>query len=150
MFSERVSLHRTGRPTCFASHATSANSGSAPILAPKPPPTSGVITRSCSASMPSQPATSLRVSCAFCVEHQRVARPSSPHSAAAARVSSGDAASRWLTSSRVTTTSQPSKRFGSRSFSWSKPLEVLVPASGKSSTSSVAAALRSMTTGSGS
>ena len=55
MFSERVSLHRTGRPTCFASHATSANSGSAPILAPKPPPTSGAITRTCSASMPSQP-----------------------------------------------------------------------------------------------
>ena len=102
--------HRTGRPTCLASQATSANSGSAPILAPKPPPTSGVITRSCSASMPSQPATSLAGVLRVLVEHQRVSRPSSPHAAAAARVSSGAAASRWLTISRVTTTSQPSKR----------------------------------------
>ena len=123
---------------------------SAPIFAPNPPPTSGVITWTCLPSTPSHPATSSRAVCAACVEHQSVTRPSAPHSAAAARVSSGAAARRWLTISRVTTTSQPSKRSASKSVSWSNPLDVLVPAAGKSSTSSVAAALRLMTTGSGS
>ena len=101
MFSERVSFHRTGRPVCRASQHTSANSGSAPIFAPNPPPTSGVIRCTAEASTPSQPATSSRAMCAFWVEAQRVNRPSSPHTADAALVSSGHGASRWLTISWV-------------------------------------------------
>ena len=52
MFSLRVSIQRTGRPTSRASQATRTSSGSAPTLAPKPPPTSGTRTRTCAASMP--------------------------------------------------------------------------------------------------
>ena len=44
-FSERVSAHRTGRPTRRASSASSSSSGPGWDLAPKPPPTSGQITR---------------------------------------------------------------------------------------------------------
>jgi hypothetical protein len=149
MFSERVSLQRTGRPVRFASHATSANSGSAPIFAPNPPPTSGVMTCTSAASTPSQPATSSRVDCAFCVEHHSVSRPSSPHAAAAARVSSGAAASRWLLIFRVTTTSQPSNRASSNGF-LSKATAMFVPASGKSSTSPARLSSMSTTAGSGS
>ncbi len=150
MFSDRVSFHRTGRPVCRASQQTSANSGSAPIFAPNPPPTSGVIRCTAEASTPSQPATSSRAMCAFCVEAQRVNRSSEPHTADAARVSSGHAANRWLTISWVTTTAQSSNRCSSNSSSRPKPLEVLVPASSNSSTSSEAAARRSTTAGSGS
>jgi hypothetical protein len=45
MLSERVSVQRTGRPTFRANHGRIRSSGYNPILAPKPPPTSGAMTR---------------------------------------------------------------------------------------------------------
>ena len=54
MLSERVSTQRTGRSSLRASQATRISSGYGPILAPKPPPTSGATTRTWSASSPSR------------------------------------------------------------------------------------------------
>ena len=44
--SERVSVHFTGLPSFWATVTQSISSGSTPILPPKPPPTSGAMTRS--------------------------------------------------------------------------------------------------------
>ena len=50
------------------------------ILEPKPPPTSGAITRSlCSGAMPTKAEMTRRATCGFCVVFQRV-RPSVPAS----------------------------------------------------------------------
>jgi hypothetical protein len=116
MFSLRVSTQRTGRPVCLAAQATTSASRSTPILAPKPPPTSGATTRTAPGSRPSFPAAAPRAIWAFCVLSQSVSR-SSAHTAAADRTSSGTAASRWLVMVRSTTTSQPSNRAGSGSRS---------------------------------
>ena len=48
MFSERVSVHFTGRPSSCAAFTATAYSAYMPVLAPKPPPTAGAITRTCS------------------------------------------------------------------------------------------------------
>ncbi len=147
-FSDRFSAQRTGRPTCRASQAIRAYSGSAPILAPKPPPTSGVIRWIRSGSILSQSPNCPLACWAPWLVHQTVTRPSSPQAAAAARLSSGTGATRWLTIDWVTTTSQPSKK----SAGAGSPNEAmtLVPASGNSSTSSEAAAAVPTTAGSGS
>ncbi len=49
MLSERVSAHRTGRPSRRAIQGSNSASGYDPNLAPNPPPTSGAITRTWSA-----------------------------------------------------------------------------------------------------
>ncbi len=78
-----------------------------------------------------------------------MSRPSSPHSAAATRVSIGHGATRWLTNVSATTTSQSSHGSGS-----SEPLRpvvtTFVPASGNSSTLPDSAASMSVTAGNGS
>ena len=51
-FSLRVSAHRTGRPSSRASHAVRISSGVGRLLAPKPPPTSRLITRTWLGSRP--------------------------------------------------------------------------------------------------
>ena len=43
--SLRVSVHATGRPSSLAKRPSSSSSGYGVILAPNPPPTSGVTTR---------------------------------------------------------------------------------------------------------
>ncbi len=148
MLSLRVSHQRTAPRRRYASQPTSSSSGVSPSLAPKPPPTSGAITRIASVPRPVTSASAARTPKGVCVVDQWVSRPSSPQAAAAARTSSGQGARRWLTMSRLTTTSQPSKNDGSSS----PPTEAatLVPASGKSSTSPSSASLGCTTGGSGS
>ena len=77
MLSLRVSVQRTGRPSLRASQTTSSSSALS-IFAPKPPPTSGAITRTCSGSRPSMPASTMRSWWGVCVESQAVSRPSGP------------------------------------------------------------------------
>ncbi len=150
-FSFRLSAHRAGRPSCRATQHTSACSGSAPNFAPNAPPTSGVMIRTCSASMPSRPASAPRVPCAPWFGIHAVSRPSAPHAAAAARVSIGAGATRWLLMVRVTTTSQSSNRSARRAAASPKVMATLLPASGNSRAASGSAALvMSTTTGSGS
>ena len=49
--SERVSVHLTGLPSFWATSSVTTSSGATAILPPKPPPTSGAMTRSlCSGS----------------------------------------------------------------------------------------------------
>jgi hypothetical protein len=55
MLSERVSVQRTGRPTFRANHGRIRSSGYNPILAPKPPPTSGAMTRTWAGWRPYMP-----------------------------------------------------------------------------------------------
>ena len=110
MFSLRVSAQRAGRPSRRAAQQTTACSGSAPNLAPNAPPTSGVMIRRLAGSIASILARAPRVPCAPWFGIQAVSRPSSPQAAAAARVSIGAGATRWLTMVRLTTTSQPSNR----------------------------------------
>ena len=50
--SDRVSVHLTGLPSFCASATQSISSGSTPILPPKPPPTSGAMTRILLSGMP--------------------------------------------------------------------------------------------------
>ncbi len=59
MLSLRVSVQRMGLPSLRASQTTS-NSSALTIFEPKPPPTSGAITRTCSGSRPSTPASTIR------------------------------------------------------------------------------------------
>ena len=147
MLSERVSTQRTGRPSLRASQATMTSSGYEPILAPNPPPTSGAMTRTCSGARPRRAAMASLVPWAVCVLEYCSSRPSF-HSAAAARTSSGQGATRWLTMRWRTTTSQPSKSDSSRPKASSKV--TLVPASGKSRTDWAADSSRFITTGRGS
>ena len=113
-FSLRVSAQRAGRPSSRATQQTTPCSGSAPNLAPNAPPTSGVMIRRMASSMPSMPASDERVPCAPWFGIHAVSRPSSPQDAAAARVSIGAGATRWLTIVRETTTSHPSNRSAAR------------------------------------
>src|SRR5262249_16107460 len=75
-FSVRVSVQRRARPVCLAAQATSSASRSTPILAPNPPPTSGVITRMAPGSSPNAPIMMKREICGFCVLTQTVSLPS--------------------------------------------------------------------------
>ncbi len=137
MLSLRVSVQRTGLPSLHATRRAAVSS-TLNVLAPKPPPTSGAITRIWSGSRPSVSASRIWSWCGVCVDSQAVSRPSGPSSAAHDRGSSGHGAMRWLSSVPETTTSQPSNSFSS----WSGEPEraaTFVPASGKSSVSSFAA-----------
>ena len=145
-FSLRVSAQRAGRPSSRATQQTTPCSGSAPNLAPNAPPTSGVMTRRMASSMPSMPASDERVPCAPWFGIHAVSRPSSPQAAAAARVSIGAGATRWLTIVRETTTSHPSNRSAARAEASPMVAATLVPASGNSTgVSSDAAVVMSMT-----
>ena len=73
-FSLRYSIQRIACPVCLAAQATAMASLSTATLAPKPPPTSGVITRIAVGSSPSAPARAPRASCAFWVLDQIVSR----------------------------------------------------------------------------
>ena len=146
-FSLRVSAQRSARPVFLAAQAMVIVSRSMPILAPNPPPTSGTTTRIWSGSMPRAPARMNRVTCAFCELAQTVSLPFS-YSAAVARPSIGMQATRWLTKSCSTTTSQASN--GASSVDAACETETLVPAAGNSRVWSATAAAGPSTTGSGS
>ena len=148
MFSLRVSVQRTRRPSLRASQAISTPSTSS-CFAPKPPPMSSLTMRTSPGSSPSIPATTILARCGVCVVNQSVRRPSSPSSAAAERGSSGAAAIRWLQIVSETTTSQPAKSSSSCSCEPARAA-MFVPASGKSSVSSFSASSTVRTTGNGS
>ena len=88
-----------------------------------------------------------RLTCAFCELTQTVSLPFSKE-AAAARPSIGRQATRWLTKSRSTTTSQASN--GVSSADAACATQTLVSAAGNSRISSETAAVGPSTTGSGS
>ena len=52
MFSERVSIHFTGRPSLRDAQAHIVSSAHTCSLLPNPPPTSGAMTRTLSSLMP--------------------------------------------------------------------------------------------------
>src|SRR5205823_5260877 len=111
--STRVEIHLTGRPSRRASHGISTSSRYGPPFTPKPPPTSGAITRTRSGARPSSRATSSRIRWGTCVEDQMVSAPFSQR-AATARGSSGTPASRvWRTSSATTRWAAAKARSGS-------------------------------------
>src|SRR6266567_824828 len=60
MFSERVSIHFTGRPSFRAAAATTISSERAPAFAPNPPPMSPTTTRMSAGDMSSDDAISAR------------------------------------------------------------------------------------------
>jgi hypothetical protein len=145
-FSILVSAHRAGRPSRLATQQTTACSGSAANFAPNPPPTSGVTTRTAAGSTPSMAASTPRVSCAPWFGSHTVSLPSSPQIAAAALVSIGAGARRWLTIVRETTTSQPSNRSAASAAASPNAAATLPPAAGNSAPDSPLAALAGSTT----
>jgi hypothetical protein len=102
--------------------------------------------RSMASSMPSMPASDERVPWAPWFGIHAVSRPSSPQAAAAARVSIGAGATRWLTIVRETTTSHPSNRSAASVERSPNEAATLVPAAGNSTGApSSAAVVMSMT-----
>ena len=97
--------------------------------------------------MPSIAARAARVPCAPWFGIHAVSLPSGPQAAAAARVSIGAGATRWLTMVRETTTSQPSNRSAARAAASPKVAATLVPAAGNSTAASAASASAMSTTG---
>ena len=76
MLSERSATHLTGRPVLRAAQDTSASSGNTPPFMPKPPPTSGEITRNfISGSRNTAPARPARTLCGCWVEVCSVVLP---------------------------------------------------------------------------
>ncbi|PYN83576.1 MAG: hypothetical protein DMD96_01700 [Candidatus Rokuibacteriota bacterium] len=79
-------------------------------MAPKPPPTSGAITRTCSSARPSAAATAARTANGICVDAHTVSRPSGASGCATTpRGSIGIAATRG-TWSRASTTAYASAK----------------------------------------
>src|SRR5688500_5487691 len=97
MFSERVSIHFTGRFRLYASAETRKSSQYAPIFWPKPPPTSGAMQRTWFCDNPRLLAIELRFQCGAWVEVQTVSpRVIGSGAAATARGSIGTALRRLL------------------------------------------------------
>ena len=75
--SERVSVHFTGLPSLRAARTQSISSGVTCSFPPKPPPTSGAITRSLCSGMPVSSGMKTLTMCGICVADQmRTARRS--------------------------------------------------------------------------
>ena len=146
-FSLRVSAQRAMRPSRRATQHTTACSGSAPNLAPNAPPTSGVMIRSAASSIPSMAARALRVPCAPWFGIHAVSRPPGSQTAAAARVSIGAGAIRWLRMVRETTTSHPANRSAASAARSPKVAATLLPAAGNSTAAPGASASAISTTG---
>ncbi len=130
MFSERVSIQRTGRESLRAAAATATHSSWSPALAPNPPPTSRERRRTCFSSSPSISAIPSRAANACWLEAQTWRPlPSASGTARKACVSRGAGATRWFTKRALTTTSAPSRASGSAPKAL--PKARLVPRSGK-------------------
>src|SRR5438034_1280265 len=117
MLSERDSIHRTGRPVRTAAAAQTRYSGYTASLAPKPPPTSGAMTRTRSFARPSHSARSFRMSNGTWVETHTVSRPSSSGTTRIAYASMGTGATRWFSIRARTMTSAPASTSASHSVS---------------------------------
>ncbi|PYM32325.1 MAG: hypothetical protein DME15_14425 [Candidatus Rokuibacteriota bacterium] len=90
MCSRRSSSHRTGRPKRIVSSGISTSSGYTMSLAPKPPPTSGAITRTRWGSRPSSSQTNWRTWCGTWEDAHTVSSPAIElYSATRPRVSIG-------------------------------------------------------------
>src|SRR5713226_3613219 len=76
MFSRRVSIHFTGFASCIAIQPSNASSPYTFSFDPKPPPTSGVITRSLFSGIPIIKASCVRNRCGICVDDQMVSSSS--------------------------------------------------------------------------
>ena len=98
--------------------------------------------------MPSMPARAPRVPCAPWFGIHAVSLPSSSQDAAAARVSIGAGATRWLTMVRDTTTSQPSNRSAFSAERSPNEAAIFVPAAGNSTVWLDSASAMSTTAGS--
>ena len=109
MFSDRVSVHFTGRPSSNAAFAAIRCSGYNPFFAPKPPPTAGLKPRSNAGSSPRFIAISSRTPCGPCVAAWNVRPPAgSPGTTTMPFGSIGTGATRWFTIRWRTTTSASS------------------------------------------
>src|SRR5207249_1248537 len=90
MCSRRSSSQRTGRPKRIASSGMSTSSGYTMSLAPKPPPTSGAITRTRWGGRSSSSQMNWRTWCGACVDAHTVSSPAMAlYSATSPRVSMG-------------------------------------------------------------
>ena len=148
MFSERVSVHFTGRASSCAAFTATAYSAYMPVLAPKPPPTAGAITRTCAASSPATAAIPGCTPCAAWVGTKQVS-PTPSWVTTIPFGSIGTAATRWFSMRCDTTTSASASRSGSSPNS--NAMARLEPCSSKSSGApSASAASTSITTGRGS
>ena len=134
MFSERVSVHLTGRCSCRANAAASTCSQYAPVFAPKPPPTAGAITCTWSGSISSAAARPSRTPNGAWVGTFTSSLPSACGSTRMPFDSIGTAATRWLTKRPLTTTSASSRICGS--WPKSNSIAMFEPCSGNSSVAS--------------
>ena len=115
----------------MATGPSTISSGYVLILAPKPPPTSGVMIRTWPASMPLAATIGSLTPWACWVEIHWVSRPS-VHAAAELRTSSGQGATRWLMNVPETVTSQSAK--------YSSPVRSGMPSAVESNTALLPAA----------
>ena len=108
--SERSSIHLTGAPTSFAACVIAYSSAYVFSFAPKPPPTSGAITRQRDSGTPQTTATNVRTKCGTWVELYSVSSSAAaPQLAITARASIGTGVSRWLSMVWRITTGAASK-----------------------------------------
>src|SRR5436305_7261247 len=150
MSSDLVSIHFTGRPSCWAAAAAIKYSTYTAAFGPNPPPTHGHTTRTCSGFSPS---TADRAGCtewgAWCEIQQVMPPAGSPGTMRQPFGSMGTPASRWLTMVTSATASAPTS--GSSSAPKAVPKHTLDPCSGKSSgASGASAAFWDTTAGNGS
>ena len=132
MSSDRVSVHFTGRPSSIAALAATMYSTYTAAFGPKPPPTHGQRTRSCSGSSPSTGASAPCAACGAWCDTQQVTPPSgSPGTARITLHSIGTPARRWLTIVTSATASAPSS--ASTSSPNVVPKQMFEPCSGNSS-----------------
>ena len=118
-FSRRVSIHFTGRPRRRASVATATSSGKTCIFSPKPPPTSGAITRTCDSSSRSAVASAVRMIRGVWLEAQTVS-VSPSQAATVPRGSSGEAVSRPWVKASLRTTAAPAKAASTSPRRWER------------------------------
>ena len=156
--SERVSVYLTGRPSWRATHQASHSSGVTCSLPPKPPPTSGAMTRIFDSGTPVVAASAKRTMCGIWVA-VHIVSCSPVGSTTTERGSMKAGMSRCWRYSRSMT--MPSWRAVAMAFSTSPPVpasaeskvhraDLLVPRSGCARTVSSAASLRSRAAGSSS
>ena len=154
--SERVSVHLQGLPVRWASRTVMISSGVICSLPPKPPPTSGAMTRILLSEMPRTTARKNRMMCGTCVELHTVS--CSPVGSTTTERGSMKAGMRrcWRYSRSMT---MPLARASAMASSMPVPVPALpesncqkaalfVPRSGWASTVSAAASLRSSAAGS--
>ena len=127
-FSRRSSTHATDVLSLRASQVTTTNSGASDIFCPKPPPTSGAITRRSDSGIPIRSAMIVRIACGICVAQVSVTRSlAASHAACAARGSIGKAFCRCERMSTLTRRCAPAS-FASKPGVFTRPSTTTFPA----------------------